>query len=303
MNNSLSIAMLGWRAQKTTERTLESYARAKLYDNAEEFFIYFNQLSDNDRSMAGRFGVRALGTSENLGIWGGMDAEAAAAKGDYILFLQDDHPVVVSPDETTHWLSASLEFLKADKADIVLLWHRFDRGDHNDFRNHFKYFYVKDIDPRVVGNVSEAFPPDWNRDTFMRRLRRTLRPDAFLRHTAGSLYLERHPEEVFPRYIRRDGEFLVADSRIHPFSETPYLISKRLYNELSAWGKAHPCSRSILGLPVLEYVLNCRWWREHHFRLAVCDTGIFSHCRIDDSWREKHHGFNPDMIKGCPTST
>jgi len=300
MNNSLSIALLSWKAHETTAQTLESYVRARLYDTADEFFIYFNQYSDADKALADRFGVRSTGTSENLGIWGGMDAEAANAKGDYILFLQNDHPVVVSPEETAHWMAASLEYLKAGKADIALLWHRFKRGDHSDFSSHFKYNYIHDLDPRAIGgDVAKHFPPDWNRDTFMRKLRRTLRPGAYLRHTAGTVYVEREPEKIFPQYIRRDGEFYVVDSRIHPFSETPYLISKKLYNELSAWGKAHPSTRGILGLPVLEYTLNCRWWRQQHFRMAVCDTGIFSHRRADDSWRKEHQGFNPEMIKHC----
>lgn len=298
MHNALSIAMLGWKAQETTAQTLETYARARLYDNAEEFFIYFNQYSELDKAMADRFGVRSLGTSENLGIWGGMDAEAAHAKGDYILFLQDDHPVVVSPEETAHWIDASIDFLKADRADIVLLWHRFDRGDHSGFKSHFKYNFVHDLDPRAEGGVvARNFPPDWNRDTLMRKLRRTLRPGAWLRHSAGVPYVEREPEKVLPKHIRRDGEFLVIDSAVHPFSETPYLISKKFYNELSAWGKAHPSSRGILGLPVLEYTLNCRWWRQQHFRLAVCDTGVFSHRRVDDSWRRKHQAYNPEMVR------
>jgi len=301
MNNSLSIALLGWKAQETTANTLESYARARLYDTAEEFFIHFNQYSEQDKAMADRFGVRSFGTSENLGIWGGMDAEAAAAKGDYILFLQDDHPVVVSPEETARWMSAALDFLKAGRADIVLLWHRFKRGDHSDFSNHFKYNYVHDLDPRAADEgVADHFPPDWNRDTFPRKLRRALRPGAAMRHSAGTLYLEREPEKVFPKYIRREGDFLIIDSFLHPFSETPYLISKKFYNELSAWGKAHPSSRGILGLPVLEYTLNCRWWRQQHFRLAVCDTGVFSHHRIDDSWRKEHRVFNPEMLKPQP---
>jgi len=298
MNTDLSIALLGWKAQATTANTLESYAKARLYDNAGEFFIYFNQYSAQDKAMADQFGVRSLGTSENLGIWGGMDAEMANAKGDYVLFLQDDHPVVVTPEETTRWMDASMELLRKDRADIVLLWHRFNRGDHLGFGKHFRYFYVKDLDPRAeeAGAIA-TFPPDWNRDTLMRKLRRTLRPDAFLRHTAGSIYLERHPEEVFPNLIRREGEFLIVDSALQPFSETPYLISRNFYDQLSAWGKAHPSSRGILGLPVLEYVLNCKWWRQQHFRIAVCDTGIFSHHRIDDSWRKEHRVFNPEMIK------
>lgn len=290
--------MLGWKAQITTAHTLETYVKARLFDNCGEFFIFFNQFSEQDKAMADRFGVRSIGTPENLGIWGGMDAQAAAAKGDYLLFLQDDHPIVVSPEETAHWLSASLDLIKNDRADIVLLWHRFNRGDHLGFGKHFRYFYVKDLDPRAeVAGAIKTFPQNWNQDTFLRRLRRTLRPGAFIRHTAGSIYLERHPEQVFPQYIRREGEFLIVDSALQPFSETPFLISRKFYEKLSAWGKAHPSTRGILGLPVLEYTLNCRWWRRQHFRMAVCDTGIFSHQRIDDSWRKEHRVFNPEMIR------
>jgi len=294
MNDDLSIVMLGWRAQETTCNTLSTYARARLYDTAGEFFAHFNQFSETDRRVAEKFGIRAIGSPENLGIWGAMDAMADAAKGDYLLFLQDDHPVVVSPEETEKWISGSVDLLRRNRADVVLLSHRFDSGDHAGCGHYFKYFHVRELDPRV-DPAERHLPPDYARDTLARRLRRFFRPFAKWRKLGNVMTLELHPEKVVPKYIWREGDFIVNDSFIRPFSETPFMISKRLYRELSAWGKAHPRKDTILGFQILEIVLNVRWWRRHHFRIAFCDTGVFSHLRLDDSWRSNHRAFNPDM--------
>jgi len=296
MGNGLSIAMLGWKARATTRRTLESWARTDLFHCGDEFFVFFNRVSDPDRALAAEFGVDCRGSEKNLGIWAGKEAILNEAKGDYVLFLDDDHDAVVSRDETKRWIDASLELLKGKRADSVILLNRFERlfawGDSH----FFDYHYIRDLDP-CAERCLPACPPDWNHDTFYRACHRFFRPGAARRRLNGAApYLERQPEKVWPKYIARDGEFFILDSVIQPFCDSPVMMSCEFYRKLCAWGKLHPCRRTILGFQELEFVLNCRWWRQSHFRTAICDGGVFGHHRVDDSWREDSAQYNGRLV-------
>jgi len=296
MSNGLSIAMLGWKAKATTRRTLESWSRTDLFHSGDEFFVFFNQISDSDRALAAEFDIDCRGTEKNLGIWAGKEAILNEAKGDYILFLDDDHDVVVSREETKYWIDASLELLKANRADTVILLNRFERLAAWGDSRFFDYHYIRDLDSRAKSCLSFC-PKDWNRDTFYRKCHRFFRPEAACRRLNGAApYLERYPEKVWPKHIKRDGDFFILDSAIQPFCDSPVLMSCRFYRELCAWGKEHPCHRTILGFQELEFVLNCPWWRKQHFRTAICDGGIFGHHRVDDSWRPDHSAYNDGMV-------
>jgi len=296
MGNGLSIAMLGWRAKATTRHTLESWARTDLFHCGEEFFLFFNQITDSDRALASEYGVDCRGSEKNLGIWAGKEAILDEAKGDYILFLDDDHDAVVSREETKRWIDASLGLLKAKRADMVILLNRFERLSAWGSCRFFDYHYIRELDPRAEKELSLC-PADWNRDTLWRRLHRLFRPGAARRRLNGAApYLERHPEAVWPAYVAKDGDFFLLDSAIQPFCDSPVMMSCDFYRRLCAWGKEHPCHRTILGFQELEFVLNRPWWRKQHFKTAICDGGIFGHHRVDDSWRPDHAAYNGDMV-------
>lgn len=295
MGNGLSIAMLGWKAQATTRHTLETYRDGGLFGAGDEFFIYFNQFSAPDKALADEFKVRAIGTDENLGMWGGDEAIAENAKGDYILFLQDDHPVLVSPEEVKHWIDGGLELLKSGKADIIYLRHRQESIKGYGCDTYFRYHYVHELEPRIDVSV---LPENYNRDTFCRKLRRLFRPFAARKRSITAMYLEKDPLSMLPKGTAHwEKDFLVIDSSMIQFSESPYMISRKLYKKLVAWGKKHPRHRTILGFQELEYILNCRWWRRQHFKIATCDTGIFGHCRIDGSWRKENGCYDATLVK------
>ena len=296
MNDDLSVAILGWKSPRTTRHSLETYKAAGLFDCCGEFFIYYNQYSEDDRRLGEEMGVRTLGDGENRGNWGGQRKILENAKNDYVLFLENDHPVVTTPEETRYWMTASLELLKSGRADMVQLWHRQKFGPSNStFKRFFKYHYVRELDDRFE-NAEEILPSDYWHDTPARFVRRLVRPFAAVRRCIGATRLERHPERILPKWVRREGDFLIVDSRILNFAESPFMVSRRFYEKISSWAEKHPRHRTILGHQELEYIFNCRWWRRQHFRIALCDRGIFGHNRIDDSWRPNHAAFNEALV-------
>ena len=297
--NKLSIAILGWKSPVTTRHSLGTYAQARLYDCCDEFFVYYNQYSAEDKALCDEMGVTSCGTSENTGNWGGQKGILAHARNDLILFLENDHPIVVPPEETARWLEGAVKLIEEDKADIVQLRHRNLLGEAYRFgKKPFKYYYVHDLNPAYAeyAKTSGDLPSDYDRDTWARKLRRFFAPSKAIRRSISALYLEKNPEKFLPKYIRREGDFFIVDSAILNFSESPFLISRKFYEYLSAWAEKHPRHRTILGHQNLEYILNCRWWRKQHFRIATCDGGIFGHERKDDSWRPNHASFNESLV-------
>lgn len=298
MDNDLSIAILGWKSPATTRHSLETYRAAGLYDCCDEFFVYYNQYSAEDKALCDEMGVRSCGTPENTGNWGGQKGILATARNDYILFLENDHPVVVTAEETKRWIGAAVELLKNGKADMVQLRNRQHFGTGYGFGKFFKYHYVRELDQGYLPFAKAGnFPVDFERDTLKRRVMRLFRPCAARHRLNGSLYLEKNPEKVLSRWVRKAGCFYIVDSAILNFSESPFLVSRSFYNQLSAWAEGHPRHRSILGFQNLEYILNCRWWRQRHFKIAVCETGVFGHERKDDSWRPNHAAYSQDVVR------
>lgn len=290
----LSAGLLSWRAHKTLRKTLDSYKRANLMGAVDEFKIFFNEISAEDRELAKEYGVEATGSVENLGIWGGMDGAAAALNGDYILLLQNDCPVISSPEETRKWLNEGVKLLESGKADMIRMRHRFNQGEGIDFGRFYSFSYVHELDERHTKYNGEL-PAGATRDSLCKKLHRLFRPFAFLRRVIAVIHLEKHPEKVVPKYIKKEGDFYVVDSRIINFSEQPMLISKKLYQELSAFGHRRPCKAKVNGRPLLEITLNSWWWKHHHFRVAICDEGVFTHNRFDDSFRPEHAAFNASI--------
>ena len=291
----LSIGLLSWKAHQTLRKTLESYACAKLAANADEFKVFFNEMSDEDRALAAEFGVECVGDERNLGIWKGMDECAKALSGDVILLLQNDCPVVATPEDTARYLKEGVELIRSGKADMIRLRHRFNQGDGISFRRFYGYWPIHEVDPRASRYFNPQLPADAKRDTLRRRLMRLLRPLGARRRVIAAIHLEAHPERVYPKWISREGDFFLVDSEIVNFSEQPLLISKRLYLSLSDWCREHPRHRRINGAPVMEHALNSSWWRRQHFKIGFCDEGVFTHNRFDDSWRPEHAAFNASI--------
>lgn len=291
-----TIALLSWKAPVTLRRTLASYAKAKLLENTKENFIFFNARSAEDDAIAAEFGWRAEGNADNLGIWGGMDAIANLSSERNILFLQNDCPIAVDAAETANYLQEAEELLNSGRADIVRLRHRFNQGNGVGWQKFLRFHFVHELDERYNLYDNPKLPKTAFSDTIGRKIMRLLHPSGAMRRIDGKLHLERDPEKWLQRWVKRDGHFFIVDSAITNFSEQPFMISRRFYQELSDWGKANFRHKKLNGFPILEQTLNCRWWRSRHFRIAICDEGVFTHARWDDSFRAEHSAFNKDLV-------
>lgn len=295
----LSIGLLSWRAHKTLRKTLDSYRAVNLSGCADEFKVFFNEISDADRALAAEYGVETAGSPENLGIWGGNDAMIDALAGDVVLMLQNDCPAVVSPEETAKWIRGACELVNSGAADMVRLRHRFNQGEGISFRKFFDYWPLHELDPRASRYFDPELPEDASVDTMGRKLRRLVRPGAASRRAISAIHLEARPELAFPQWISRQGDFYIVDSAIAQFTEQPFMIRKDLYRRLSAWGWKHLRRGKLNGRPILEQSLRAPYWYRGHFKVAFCDEGVFTHNRFDDSFRSDNAAYNPAVVEGA----
>lgn len=256
---TLSVGVLSWHAHETLARTLASYDRGALTANADETFIFFNEMTDADvRFAQGHPDWRFAGSTSNLGILGGTDALARRMTGDYLLMLQNDCPLVADAAFTRRYLSDAMELLATGQADVVRCRSRVFPGQGFADAKKFARFYG---------------------DGWRPLLRRIFRPAKARRTIGRAPYAIPDADRRFPSYVVRHGAFLVVDSEVINFTDQPFLISRPLMLELLDWANSHPRGRNPPSRQALEIRLNASWWRERHFKVAVGE-GLFTHARL-----------------------
>ena len=259
----VGLAMLSWKSRRTLRATLESMRRAELFALFDDAVIYFQEMDDEDRALAGEFGMRAEGNDKNTGILRGMKAAAMTARCDYVLYVENDCRIAddIAPETAKTRINEALGYLLQGRADYCRMEKRKDGGGFK----HLRYF-----------------PSDGSADTAARKLRRLLRPAKARRVSGGAVFVCDAPEDIFPRDIRRlGGGFWSVDSSAMNWSNRPVLYPREWFlREVVGYAESHPRSRTVNGFPDMEKELNCKWWRERGFRIGVGE-GLFTHDRLD----------------------
>ena len=275
MKDGISIGVLSWKAHETLVKTLSSYK--DLLPLADEAVVYFNSITPEDRAIAERFGFRAEGTAENLGILGGTLALARSLSCGKIVLLQNDNPVNVPADVLSRRIAEAVRLIDEGKADMVRLRDRFDPS-FSDRRKYLLYY-----------------PGEDGVDSPSMRLRRILRPVKARRLIGRAAAALKDPSSRHPREFVRDGESFITDSRYTNYSDQPFMASRRLALDLLEWADAHKDrSRTLNGRPVPEIIINSRRWRAMRVRVAISE-GVFAHSRFDDSFRANSAAYNPSI--------
>ena len=147
---------------------------------------------------------------------------------------------------------------------------------------------------RNTGGLFSFSREIWHINTAIRRF---LRP-AKAAHLCGrAIYLEEHPDKSQPGRIRRhpnEGEFYLTDSRYLNWTNQSVLTTRRSFlDTIMAHVRSHPSRRTSNGFQSPERPLNSSWWRQQRFRIGV-GRGLFTHRRLDGSWRPKHHAYQAE---------
>jgi hypothetical protein len=273
------LGVLSWKAPRTIAATLENHAAAGLPGHFARAAVFFQEIAAGDAALAARCGYEALGSAENLGIWGGVKALAEALEAEFLLLLENDHILAEPEADPVPDIADSLARAVAelrDGATVVRMRSRARPGDGRaGLDKYLRAFAVHDPLPGADGPLATAGPVE-------RALRLTLRGQRETLRQAVGVHAERDPVARHPGVIRRSahGNFL-ASSAHAPWTNQCYLIRRDfLLGTLLPMAAASalagpPATRTI------ETNLPRRWWREGGFTVAFADPGLFTHRRLD----------------------
>ena len=293
IRESIGMGILSWKSHKTLEKSLESYEKIGLKNLFDEVKIIFQEITEDDKKLAQKFGYDYVGTKDNLGIQHGHKLIHDNLSTDYVLVLENDNPVIVDSETLKHRLSKSIEHIENGNIDIMRLRHRWNYGEGFSLEKYTEYYDVQKLHEKYSSEaiISSFF------SSFKKTIKRFLRPEKALRIAGYSLYFEKEPEKVFPLYIKKiDDEIFSVSSNILTWTNQSAFLKRKFYGELIDYAYANPSSRTSNNFQDLEKPLNCKWWRNQNYKIGVCE-GIFTHNRFDDSWRKTHHAYNKGITK------
>lgn len=269
-----SLAFLSWRAPLTLRQTLEAFFGRVNVSDFSDAYVYFQEISIEDRQMAEDFSLRVFGNDRNLGIREGIKQAVLSASTPYVLFLENDCRLLKGIDrrDFLFQLERGLRDMEKFQLHVMRFRHRFHPG----------------ADYGGIQKFLEYWPQEPASDSSVLKMKRILRREKAVRLAGQSVYVDEFPEQRFADscdWISRlpSGNLRVS-SGVMPWTNQSILIDREKFlNELMPYAEAHPTSRSVNGFPDLEKELNCRWWRKSKFSVGVSDPGLFGHVRLDRS--------------------
>ncbi len=279
---TVGVAILGFKScNETMRNTLQSHLTHHLYELFDEAVICWQSCTEEEAAIAKEWGINCVTRPDNLGIQGGFRWIWETLKTDYMMVIENDFPVCVSTESMITQLREAMDHLVHHRVDLVRFRNRYNPGEQNNFARLYSRFWpVVNIDPRWNNTETLDDAAPW-----LKWVRRLLRPGKAIHWAGRSPYIERFPEKLFPRWIKRIGpDFFTVDSWVLPWTNQSTLLSHDLMGKLLDFADAHPSSHTVnaerTNLQTLEPPLNRWWWRLQHFRIGIPE-GIFTHLRLD----------------------
>lgn len=286
---SLGVGIVSWRSHDTLRATLEAHREADLLGSVDQAMIWFQDLSDEDHAIADEFGYQAAG-GPNCGIAEGMANIAEHLDTDLVLFLENDCPLVEPPAEVQSQLNRARRLFAADELDILRLRHRWNLGADFQLQKYLSFHPPVSLHQEFDQHSQLSAVPS----PVVATLRRLLRPGKAAHLCGRAIYLEQHPHQVHPGRIRQhpdEAELYLTDSRFLNWTNQSIMTTRRFFlDTIIRYVRENPSQRTSNGFQSPERPLNCQWWRDQQFRIGV-GRGLFTHQRLDGSWRPKHHAY------------
>lgn len=267
---TIGLGVLSWKAPRTLSQTLATYADGDLFSLFDDARILFQEISDQDRDVAEVFGVSASGTTNNIGIFGGVKALLEEIDCDYVLLLENDCPLIESHAEAVRQLSAALH--DAEEFGIPVFRFRSLAAPGQDFATLGKFRrYFDDRLPSVTARAA-----------WLARIRRWVRSRKAQRLQGIAAYALPDPERAFPNVFRRTerGNLVTASPYLNWTNQSILVRRDWMLNVILPYVAAHPSSRLVNGFSDIEKELNRPWWRKQRFPVGLA-PGLFTHERVD----------------------
>lgn len=270
----IALCTLSWRAPVTLRHTLDSYRSAGIDTLFAQRWCYFNEITDDDRAVARDAGYEVLGTTDNVGIFGGMAALAAAAGCRFLLLTENDCPSVVGPDELSRMLAGVLADMADHDCPVFSLRSRYDPGDKFDRRTRYEAKFVVDWPLGAPAPTRRPAPALWRRWEDRRRAK-----------TRGSaIFALERPDLRHPDVIRRTaGGHWITTSRVLGWSNQSILVDAAFYRSVILQRvRDYPAASTVNGHQDIEAALKRDgWWAKQNVPMGQAEPGAFTHRRLD----------------------
>lgn len=260
---SIGLSILSWRGAEALRPSLESYARAALFDEFTEAQLFLPDPDAAVMKVADDFDLTVKTVPQNLGIMENMAAAARAMSTDYILMLENDCPLIEPLDEVQMQIATSLELLA--RPDVIMARLRSIGEPGQAFSGLAKYRKLFD-------------------DSLSSRLLRLLRPDKVRRLAGYALYDDLTSINRHPGYFQEmKDRFFLVDAAVMPWTNQSILVHRETFlSEIIPLTRSVKTKRHANNFPNLEVELNkSKAWRNSGWKIA-CGPGLFTHERIGD---------------------
>jgi hypothetical protein len=150
--NEISIGYLSWKRQHILTQTLNSHKTNGLLDliKPENRFIFFQELSTEDKNIANNFECYYFGNDKNIGILNAFIEMVEKCNTKYFIFSENDWYLVEEKDITNNILNDCIQMLDNNLCDIIRLRHSKNPGNP-------LYSRPKEPDEWITHNV-HGFP-------------------------------------------------------------------------------------------------------------------------------------------------
>lgn len=261
--STIGLGVLSWRGAESLNSTLESYKKTDLFSLFDEVVVFLPDPDDYVLKVAKSFPVRAHTSPDNLGILENIAATASCLSTDYILFVENDCPIIENREEAKKQIQRSLEIL--ERENVVMSRLRSVKTPGQDFDGLQKY--------RALYQSG-----------FAAALTRFFRPGKVKRLAGYARYDSPEAMARHARYFENLGDgYILVDSHIMPWTNQSILIRREILLEtIIPHARQVKTRRGANKLPNLEIELNKgRFWRNSGWKI-LCGPGLFTHRRHED---------------------
>ena len=264
---TIGMGVLSWRGADSLDYALSTYAKAGLFELFDQHIIILPEPDDAVRSVAQKHPLKTREFKQNLGIAGGMRAVAEALTTDYVLFLENDCPLIEPITTAQAQIKLSVDALASGHAFMARLRSRREPGELFSTLGKYKRYWDNGFDAK---------------------LRRLARPAKAKRLCGSAVYAIEHPDQRHPNFISAYKPSMkmstyIVSPKVMPWTNQSILMKRQDFLDvILPYVEAQPLKRGINGFHNVEIELNrSKFWTQSNFKI-LCPKGIFTHKRFND---------------------
>ena len=266
--NNVGLGILCWKAYDSLIAQLDTHKKNKFLELFNEKIVFFQEIDDEGRDIANKYGLQAKGRIDNQGIYGGFRGMAEAMKSKYVLLLENDHQITQQQESAIKQLNDGLKMLKENKAVVV------------------GYEYIHNTQSQKAKSLYNRFYPEANANIVKKtigKIMRTIKAQKSERVVSYAPYNIINPEQRFEQYKRdKETNFLLVSSQYRRWTNRAFLIEKDFFiNTILQHVEDSPIKKYVNGYKDIEAQLNKgKWWKCQNYTVGVADPGLFTHTRV-----------------------